>query len=308
MGKLSALFLAGTVAFGAAGSVHAADLPPPPSFEPAPIEPVDFGGWYLRGDVGVGVASKPDIRSSFADGPGLPGSGAATASSVTGFNQQSLDDSAFLGVGAGYQFNNWFRADATGEYRTSQHLSAIEGYSSQGSGTDIFGHAGYTGKDLYSGSVQSSVFLANAYFDIGTWYRLTPFFGAGIGGSYNRVYGLNDIGAGSTSSTGAGNGGFGYARQSSGFDLAYAGYAGLAYSVSPNLKLELAYRYLNMGDVKSSPIQCTVPCASETQKYKLESQDIKLGMRWMFNDTLPVAPASYAPPIYSPPPPLVRKD
>ena len=134
---------------------------------------------------------------------------------------------------------------------------------------------------------------------------ITPFVGAGVGGAYNRIYGLTDFGQGGV------NEGVGFARDRSKFDLAYAAHAGLAYTVSPNLKLELAYRYLNMGDATAAPIQCVGPsgCPHEVQKYKLESQDIKLGMRWMFNDTLPVAPAVYAPPppVYAPPPPLVRK-
>ena len=50
MGKLNALLLAGAVAFGAIGTAHAADLPYPPSIEPMAPEPVEFGGWYLRGD------------------------------------------------------------------------------------------------------------------------------------------------------------------------------------------------------------------------------------------------------------------
>ena len=109
---------------------------------------------------------------------------------------------------------------------------------------------------------------------------------------------------------GASIGGIGVAPNHEKTNFAWAAHAGLSYSVTPNLKLELAYRYLNMGDASAAPIQCVGPsgCPHEVQKYKLEAQDIKLGMRWMFNDTLPVAPAVYAPPppVYAPPP-LVRK-
>ena len=300
MGKLNALFLAGTVAFGAVCSAHAADLPPPPAFEPTPVEPVDFGGWYLRGDVGVGASSKPDIRSTFSSTVPSPH-----------FDQQNIGDAAFLGAGVGYQFNRWFRADVTGEYRASQSLDEVQSYNAGAFFTPKTGERAY---DQYSGNVQSSVFLANGYVDVGTWWSITPFFGGGIGGSYNRVYGLNDVGVGGPG--GFGNGGFGYAKDKGGFDLAYAGYAGLAYSVTPNLKLELAYRYLNMGQAQSAAIGCvnTTGCTQEVQKIKLQSNDIKLGMRWMFSDTGPIAPVMYTPPppVYSPPPPaysppLVRK-
>ena len=292
MGKLQALLLVGTVACAAAQAAQAADLPPPPILEPAPIEPVEFGGWYLRGDVGVGMASKPAIRSSFDANFSVPNAR---------FDQERLGDAAFVGGGFGYQFNNWFRADVTGEYRTSQSINATESYDLPPGLASGFTTRGF---DQYVGNVQSSVFLANGYFDLGTWFGITPFVGAGVGGAYNRITGLTDYGQGGVAE------GVGFARDSAKFNLAYAAHAGLAYSVTPNLKLELAYRYLNMGDATSNGIQCQNVgpggCPHEVQKYKLEAQDIKLGMRWMFNDTLaaaPIAPAYYPPP----PAPLVRK-
>ena len=305
MGKLKALLLSGAVAFGAVGSVHAADLPPPPALEPVVPEPVDFGGWYLRGDVGVGIVGTPDIRSSFD-----------AAVPDARFNQRRLNDTFFLGGGVGYQLNNWFRFDVTGEYRGAQSLNEVESYNIGAFAQVPNGNRAY---DLYTGSVQSSVFLANAYFDLATFYRLTPFVTAGIGGSYNRVLGLNDVGAGGPN--GNGNGGFGYASDTGKFDLAWDVGAGVAYTVNPNLRLELAYRYLDMGDVKSGSINCVnaSSCTHEIQKIHLDSQDVKLGMRWMFSDVgfgggvVPAAYPAYAPtytppaPAYTPAAPLVRK-
>ena len=288
MGKLRALLLAGVVAFGASGSVHAADLPPPPPFEPMAPEPVDFGGWYLRGDVGVGSTLRPDIRSSFDADVAVPG---------PRFDQRNLGDTAFVGGGVGYQLNNWLRFDATGEYRTAQSYSAVESYNAGFFNTPPDGSRAY---DTYAGQVQSTVALANVYLDAVHWNRLTGFVGAGIGGSFNRVSNLTDVGVGGT------NAGFGYARERSGVSLAYQGTVGLAYDVTPNLKLEIAYRYLDMGDVRSGAIACqnTGVCPHEVQKISLASQDVKIGMRWLFGDTGYAAPVPYDAP---PPPPLVRK-
>ena len=36
----------------------------------------------------------------------------------------------------------------------------------------------------------SAVFLANAYVDLGTWWCVTPFIGAGVGTSYNQDFGF----------------------------------------------------------------------------------------------------------------------
>jgi len=289
MGKLNALLLAGAVAFGAGGSVYAADLPPPPAFEPMAPEPVDFGGWYLRGDVGVGASLRPDIRSSFDANVTVPSQR---------FDEQRLGDSAFVGGGVGYQVNNWLRFDATGEYRTAQSLNSIESYNAGFFRTPKTNTRAY---DTYTGQVQSTVALVNVYFDVLHYGRFTGFFGGGVGGSFNQVDGLTDIGVGGI------NQGFGYAPGRSGTSLAYAGMVGVAYDVTPNVKVELAYRYLDMGDVRSGAINCqnTGVCPHEVQKIGLASQDVKIGMRWLFGD------AGYTPPppapVYAPPPPLVRK-
>lgn len=315
MGSTKALLVAGVVALVSAGAARAADLPPPPQFPPPP-EVVDTTGWYLRGDVGVGVASSPDIRSTFYDGSGATLTGANLDDTVPSFArvQQSIGDSAFVDLGIGYQVNNWLRFDATGEYRTSQHVSTLESYGIDGAG---FGGVGqYTGYDQYYGNVQSTVALVNAYVDLGTWWCLTPFIGAGVGAAYNRVDGLHDLGVGgptivnaygNTVAGGVGNGGYGFARSSGKFDLAYAAMAGVSYSVTPNLKLELAYRYLNMGQATSGMINCvnSTGCVSEKHRYNLESNDIKLGMRWMFGEVgVPAQPAYFAP---APEAPIVRK-
>ncbi len=206
-----------------------------------------------------------------------------------------------MGGGVGYQLNHWLRFDATGEYRTEQSFNAIESYNAGFFNSPPDSSRAF---DTYTGSVQSTVALVNAYIDVGTFYGVTPFVGAGIGGAFNRISGLTDIGVGGT------NTGFGYASDKTKVDLAYAGMVGLSYAVTPNLKLEIAYRYLDMGDVRSGPINCqnTSVCPHEVQKISLASQDIKLGMRWMFSDVGNYAPA----PVYAPPPPayappLVRK-
>ena len=293
MGTCKALLLAGAAVMGVAGTALAADLPPPP---PPPVEyapePVSFSGWYIRGDVGVGASESPDLRSSFDDGFVVPS---------PHFDQQSLGDSAFAGAGIGYQFNSWLRFDVTGEYRTAQSLSSVQSYDCSSFGcTD--GNGGTRAFDKYSGSVQSIVALFNVYADIGTWYGVTPFVGGSVGGAFNHVAGLTDVGVGGPG--GFGVGGFGYSKAHDDMDLAWAVTAGLAYSITPNLKLELAYRYLDMGDIKSGAIICqnTPSCGDEVQRIHLASQDVKLGMRWMFSDIVEPQPVLY------PPPPIVRKD
>jgi opacity protein-like surface antigen len=266
-GSMQAFFLAGALAAGTIGTAAAADLPlPPPPVIEAPA-PVQFSGWYLRGDVGAGLNWMSHFSSS-------------DASVVPGFayNGSGLGTQAIIGAGVGYQFNNWFRADVTGEYRTASKYWGGESYVNTSSGYDS-----------YSGSVRSAVVLANGYFDIGTWYGFTPFVGAGIGGAFNQFHALTDIGLGPDNV-----GAYGIAQDKNSTQLAWAVMAGVAYSITPNWKVELSYRYLDMGTIWSNPIACTAGCTGETQHFHLASNDIRVGVRYMFGE-VPVAPPLQGP-------------
>jgi opacity protein-like surface antigen len=156
--------------------------------------------------------------------------------------------------------------------------------------------------DLYDGSHSAWVFLANAYLDLGTWWCITPFIGVGAGGAWTKSTGLTDIGF----ITGPGTTGFGFAStEFTKWNFAWALHAGLTYNVTNSFKVELAYRYLNMGDVQTSIIDCAgVGCATNGPRAfytmtNFDSHDVKLGVRWM----LQPEPT----PIYEPPPPLMRR-
>ena len=178
------------------------------------------------------------------------------------------------------------RADVTGEYRGSANYSGVESYASGNCG-------GTRCSDFYTGSVSSAVFLANGYVDLGTWYGVTPFLGAGIGMAHNMAGMTTDIGIGLAGTPG------GFARPSSTDSFAWGLMAGLAYTVNPHLKLEFGYRYLDLGSYNAGPIACNAGCTNEIQHIKLASHDLRIGMRWMFADAAPM-PAPM-------PPPLVRK-
>ncbi|MBP0574415.1 hypothetical protein J8J27_27300, partial [Mycobacterium tuberculosis] len=79
----------------------------------------------------------------------------------------------------GYRFNEWLRADITAEYRAATDLNGI-GEIIQADNTD------YMSK--HTAKLDSWVFLANLYADLGTYNSLTPYVGAGIGVAGNRMY------------------------------------------------------------------------------------------------------------------------
>jgi opacity protein-like surface antigen len=178
--------------------------------------------------------------------------------------------------------------DFTAEYRAQAAVKALGSYTEFCPGGRCF--------DQYDGSHSAWVFLANAYLDLGTWWCITPFVGAGVGSAYTRSTGFTDIGFISDGSTGFG---FAASKEFTKWNLAWAVHAGLAYNVTNNFKVELAYRYLNMGDVQTQTIDCAAfGCSGGGPRafYTLtnfDSHDIKLGMRWMLAPE-PVAPV-YAP-------------
>jgi opacity protein-like surface antigen len=193
------------------------------------------------------------------------------------------------GLGAGYQFNSWFRADVTGEYRSRVGFS----------GTDftMFPNGGGPLSDVYAGGYTSWVGLINAYADLGTWWCVTPFVGVGVGGANLRTTGLQDTGTlirgGVVQSASY------FAQGASTTNLAWAVHAGLAYKVNNNFTIELAYRYLDMGTAVhgfGSSFDGTNAGPSSFQFRDLTSQDLRIGVRWTCCE------------VETPPPaPLIRK-
>jgi opacity protein-like surface antigen len=118
MARLKALMLAGGALIALSRAAVAADLlPPAPALEPPPPAAAEFNGWYLRGDVGLGAnASTPKLADSVGE--------AATA--TDNFYNPTISASGIFDLGFGYQFNNWFRADVTEEYRGGGHFQALE--------------------------------------------------------------------------------------------------------------------------------------------------------------------------------------
>jgi opacity protein-like surface antigen len=282
--------------FGLAGAATllstaalAADLPPPlpPPVYRAPVV-VETGGWYLRGDVGVGQQRFSDFdftQTNFAGGFVWPASWR--------IDQKDMKSATFVGFGIGYAWSSWLRFDFTGEYRGNSVFKALGSYSEFCPTGRCF--------DLYDGNHSAWVTMVNAYLDLGTWWCLTPFVGVGVGGAYHTVHSVTDIGF----ITGPGTTGFGYASEDeySKWQFAWAAHAGVAYNVTNTFKVELAYRYLNMGNAQSAIVDCNgVTCSGTGPRayYTLtdfESHDFKIGVRFMLAPDLP-------PP---PPPPLIRK-
>jgi opacity protein-like surface antigen len=141
------------------------------------------------------------------------------------------EDAAALGLGVGYQFNSWLRGDATIDYQFASRFSAGD-------------NPIVAGARMWS----SSAFL-NGYVDLGTWWGVTPYVGAGVGAAYNV---LGDEGR---------------------WNFAWAGMVGAAYHLSPNLSVDFGYRYADLGSaiaLNASLVDVTVQEFKVGFRYKLD--------------------------------------
>jgi opacity protein-like surface antigen len=164
----------------------------------------------------------------------------------------TIDNRFTVGGGGGYKAG-WFRADVTMDYspRTS-----------------------YTGVTPdYRMKVETFTTLANVYFDLGTWYGFTPYVGAGAGMSWNRT---SDY----FSNAGFFPGLQGVNVDKAKWDFAWAAMGGVTFSLSPNLLMDVSYRYLNMGDAITPMMSNNV---SQFTIKDMTAQEIRVGLRYNLN-------------------------
>ncbi|MGO9390296.1 outer membrane protein [Rhodoblastus sp.] len=272
MGGIKALIIAGVVVMAALAPALAADLPPaPPLEEPLRGAIDEESGFYLRGDVGVGINQASRLNSTFGTGQTLADLGAWDG-------PVNVGDSTLAGIGAGYKFNEWFRADVTGEYRSSASYNSKAFYQYTGGGSNCPVGGPTNCGDNYNASLRSGLFLANGYLDMGTWIGVAPYIGGGLGVVTYGVSGLTDISMSQPN-------GYGLAPNNNSANFAWALTAGAAFRVTPNLMLDLSYRYVNLGSFNTAAIACnggaSTGCAYESQHFNMASNDIRLGLRWL---------------------------
>jgi len=231
----------------------AADFPAamPPR---APV--VEASGWYLRGDIGMTNQQVKTLDNVlFPTTPNLV------------IHDKNFESGVLFGIGAGYKWNNWLRFDVTGEYRGE---TGFHGFDTWNDGIARFNN--------YTAKKSEWLVLANAYLDLGTWWCITPFIGAGVGWSYVTMHSFRDAGTDGLAPTMA------YANAASKSNFAWALHAGLSYEVTRSFSVELAYRYVNLGNGLTGDIIAfdgTNNVNNPMHFKDITSHDVKFGVRWM---------------------------
>ncbi len=210
----------------------AADVIVPPIIE-APVfdvpehVPAAASGWYLRGDIGYAWGSfrGSDYYTFCTAGPCAPLS--------VGSNTLSGDLKGTLtyGAGVGYKINHHLRTDLTVDWYESDFNGTTRG--SCGVAADC------VSTDI--ASVSALALMVNAYVDLGTYGKFTPYVGGGFGGAHL------DWGNLSNTACEVGNPAncdpeivhWGHAS----WRFAYALMAGVSVDVTCNLAADVGYRW-----------------------------------------------------------------
>lgn len=251
----SGLAIAGALAL-LATTANAADLPVAPT--------VVFSPWYLRADIGMTNQQVKRLDNILYVGNDIEPVG------------MEFDAGMLFGLGIGVQHNNWLRFDLTGEFRSNADFS----------GLDIVNGGSFN--DEYTAKKREWLFLLNAYLDLGRWWYVTPFVGAGVGVSQITISNFTDI-----CSSGCPGGSVAFADTASKWNFAWALHAGLAFQASNNLTFELAYRYTNLGDGITGDIVTSTGVNDfvNPMHFKdITSHDVKIGLRWICCDTATAPP------------------
>ena len=259
---------------------HGADLdynygePPPPETK------VEFGsGWYVRGDIAATrmEEAQPSAVSFDTTNP-------TTIPVAPGLGFSSGHDVGYTAsLGAGYQISRWFRTDLMFDFHQPVRSSYTGAPLTCPGGFNAFGMLGQEGcSPHYSGALNQYDVLINGYVDLGTWYSVTPYVGAGVGmafghysssvkftqsdGSSYNIYPTDPT----TNTTYHED--FDASRSGTYYNLAFAFMAGFAIDVYDHTKLDVSYRYLNTG---------RLPGSTSGSMYENE---VRVGLRYMIDN------------------------
>jgi len=218
---LGAALMAGVMAPAGAADLYEppiVEAPPPVYYQPEP-EP-DFGGWYIRGDIDYHALG---FRGGTYITYGCPTCGPTPG--TDSFDTGTLTGALSAGLGAGYKINRYLRTDLTADWLFTSNFRGST------SGTTC-GPTGGPCVSVDRSTMNALLLLANAYVELGTWKKITPYIGAGIGGArvawgdLRNTTDTTSIHAGATS-----------------WRFAWALMAGASYCINKNWKFDLGYRY-----------------------------------------------------------------
>jgi OOP family OmpA-OmpF porin len=236
-------------------------------------------GFYVRGDVGGAFGNNVTFKDTSPTAP--------NCDLCTSTLPASTGNSVLFGGGVGYRINPMFRTDFTLDYIPSFKVQ----------GTVVGPGAGSTA----SADLNSLVGMANGYLDLNgvmpnTFGRFQPYIDGGIG------FARNDLGRNSGNlafvppvpytQTGATK-----------INFAWGAGAGVGFAITPNLTLDVAYKYLDLGELRTGTTVTALGTATAVTGDKsddLTAHTVTVGLRFAFG--APAAPPPAPTPVVAAPP------
>jgi opacity protein-like surface antigen len=239
------------------------------------------GPCYMRGDVGGSFSRSPSATwpVTIFD---RAYTGADRNSPYTDSNYQYIGDSVvntslgnafFGGVGLGCGSGSRGIRGEVMVYHTANR--AFKGTPNNFTINESFNGGALTPApfvDPMHTSIKSTALMFNGYKDLGSFGGFTPYVGAGVGVSYNKMsevyftdnpYLLNKI------------------EGDSRVSLAWALMAGVGYQVSERAIIDLGYRYMDYGKAVSGKADS----AGSINPAVRIAHEVKLGLRYHFGST-----------------------
>jgi opacity protein-like surface antigen len=246
------------------------------------------GPCYVRGDLGGSFSRAPNATwpvSTFTrtyDGPDFATSTTYKDDNFTYLGNQvvdtKLDNAFFGGVGLGCgSGSRGIRGEVMLNHTSNRKFT---GKPLNFSFTEVYTPATPTPPvtfvDPMHTSIRSTTLMFNGYKDLGSFGGITPYIGAGVGVSYNKMdevsftdnpYLLNRI------------------QGDSRLSLAWSLMAGIGYQVSDRAILDLGYRYMDYGKAASGRIDNTNSINPAVRITDISAHEVKVGLRYHFGAT-----------------------
>ena len=163
-------------------------------------------------------------------------------------HQSTIDPGGFFEGGVGCQVASSLRIEITGGVHLKSSL------------TDAF-------PGSLDAEIGSQYVFVSSYWDITNYAGFTPYVGGGIGASKNEISGLAAP-AGAASSE---------------YDFAYHVGVGVSYDITSSLKFDLAYRYIDLGEVISGIDTAALPADQGAISVdNIQGHEVKVGLRYHF--------------------------
>jgi opacity protein-like surface antigen len=287
--------------YGKRGSIK--DAPMPAHAYQAPRGPA--GPCYFRGDLGYSVSKDPSVKWPVTNSVGTFDSVGAANAGATG-TYDAATNVYTPGVADPIDPNNFYSvvSNYLGDTVSATHMdNAFFGGVGLGCGMGSRGirgevMLGYTGHRKIHGEpltynptpelgiappppyddplhtgIKSTTLMFNGYKDFGNWGGITPYVGAGVGVSYNKMSEVYF-----TDNPALTNRIEGDSRLS----LAWSLMAGIGWQVSDRAILDLGYRYMDYGKAQSGRVDSAGFINPAVRAEDLSAHEFKVGLRYHF--------------------------